>query len=163
MASVMEERRTATFDDFYRQTYTRLGKAMYLLTLSPSDADDLAQEAMLRVCERWSSVGSMGEPAGYAFTVAMNLFRSWVKDAKTRRELTFDPAAATSDDQARLEILSALSHVSHANREALVLVAWLGFSIEEASEILGATPGAIRVRLHRGRKELHTQLGEYDG
>lgn len=162
MSSVLEARKAVDFDAFYRVMYPRIGKAMYLLTGSKSDADDLAQEALVRVCERWTRVSQMDAPEGYVFTIAMNLFRRWAGEAGQRHPLTFEPIAKT-DEYARLEVLSALSNLTPSEREALVVVAWLGFSIDEAARILGVTPGAVRVRLHRGRKELHAQLGDDDG
>lgn len=48
---------------------------MFLLTGSSSEAEDLAQEAMIPVYERWEHVSMMDAPTGYLFRTALNLER----------------------------------------------------------------------------------------
>ena len=40
------------------------------------EAEDIAQEALVRVYERWGQVGGMDSPTGYLYRTAMNLARS---------------------------------------------------------------------------------------
>src|SRR5436309_11363177 len=63
------------FDEFFADEYPRLGRAMYLLTADRGEAEDLAQEAMARVYERWDHVQAMASPPGYVYRVAVNLHR----------------------------------------------------------------------------------------
>ena len=44
------------------------------------------------------------------------------------------------------------------DREALLLVAWEGFSVAEAAVVLGCSRGAFAVRLHRARRKLGQRL-----
>ena len=46
------------FEEFFQAEHVRLGRALYLLTGSAAEADELTQEAMVRVYERWT--GSSG-------------------------------------------------------------------------------------------------------
>src|SRR5512141_1488601 len=48
------------FDAFFEAHYVRLARALYLLTGNAAEAEDLAQDAMLRVYERWERVSTMG-------------------------------------------------------------------------------------------------------
>lgn len=52
----------------------------------------------------------------------------------------------------------ALAALSEADREVLILVAWDQLDAKESADVLGCTTGAFRVRLHRARKRLTTQL-----
>ncbi|HEV8420016.1 MAG TPA: sigma factor, partial [Actinomycetota bacterium] len=68
-----------SFEQFFASGYARLLRAMYLLTGSIAEADDIAQESMARVYERWERVRRMQSPQGYVFRTALNLNRrrSW--------------------------------------------------------------------------------------
>ena len=52
-----------------------------------------------------------------------------------------------------------LASLPRTQREALMLVEWLGYSAEEAGSILGARPSSVRGRLHRARATLRERFG----
>ena len=52
------------FEGFFLTEHERLFQALYLLTGNRYEADDLAQEALMRAYERWDRVGSMDSPVG---------------------------------------------------------------------------------------------------
>jgi DNA-directed RNA polymerase specialized sigma24 family protein len=56
---------SADFEAFFRNEYDHLFQAAFLLTGSRHEADDIAQEALLRAFERWDRVRDMDSPAGY--------------------------------------------------------------------------------------------------
>lgn len=50
----------------------------------------------------------------------------------------------------------ALAGLAEMDRELLLLTIWDGLSSVEAAQVLGISPGAARVRLHRARRRLRT-------
>lgn len=54
-----------TFEEFFSAERDRLFRALCLITGSRDESEDVAQEAFLRVLERWDRVGGMEDPAGY--------------------------------------------------------------------------------------------------
>src|SRR5215831_8501013 len=64
------------FDEFFEAEKDRLLRTLAFITGSGAEAEDLAQEAFTRVFERWGTVSTMNDPAGYLHRTAMNLFRS---------------------------------------------------------------------------------------
>ena len=66
-----------------------------------------------------------------------------------------DPAAAIDRRDA---FAVAFSRLTEAEREVLRLVAWDGLGTNDAARVLGCSPGAFRVRLHRARGRLAKQL-----
>ena len=72
------------FEDFFRGEYERLGAALYLLTGDRLEAEDLAQDAMSRIFERWERVASMDSPVGYLYRTAMNLWRKRLRRLSRR-------------------------------------------------------------------------------
>ena len=66
----------ADFESFFADHRDRLFGALWLVTRDRHEAEDLAQEAFLKVWERWDRVGAMDDPTGYLFRTGMNLFRN---------------------------------------------------------------------------------------
>jgi RNA polymerase sigma-70 factor (ECF subfamily) len=162
-ATVREGTATPEFEDFFRDESVRLGKALYLLCGDEAEAEDLVQEAMARAYERWPRVRTMASPTGYVYRVALNLHRRRFRRARLARraeerpeESARDPALTVSS---REEILTALRSLSVEQREAVVLVEWLGLGAEEAGSVLGVKPESVRSRLHRARTALRERLG----
>jgi RNA polymerase sigma-70 factor (ECF subfamily) len=153
------------FSAFFESEHLRLARALYLLTGDPGEADDLAQEALVRVYERWDRVRLMDSPTGYLFRTALNLYRSRLRRlaSAARRALRpapqLDPAQAVEE---RDEVARALASLPEGQREALILVEWLGMETEEAGQILHIEPVSVRVRLSRARASLRERFGGQD-
>src|SRR4029453_7606351 len=98
---------------------------VYLLTGDRSEADDLAQEALLRAYERWDRVGAMDSPAGYVYRTALNLHRSQLRALMVRARRVF--AAIPADDLSGTvagshDARQALGQLPRGQRGALILV-----------------------------------------
>ena len=76
----------ARFDEFVEDEHDRLYKALYFVTGSREDAEDIAQEAFLKLWERWDDIDRIEDPTGYLFRVALNGFRMRRRRAATVRE-----------------------------------------------------------------------------
>jgi RNA polymerase sigma factor (sigma-70 family) len=151
-----------SFEGFFEAEYTHLCEALYLLTGDPFEAEEVAQEAMTRVLERWDRIRSMDSPTGYLYRTAMNLDRHRVRRIAVRARRVFgsepfqDHSSTVGDQQ---DVRRALAKISAREREALVLVDWLQMNAEEAGKVLGIKASSVRVRLHRGRASLREHLG----
>lgn len=154
------------FEEFYRAHHRRLASALYLLTGSAGEAEDLAQEAMARVYERWDRVGAMDSPQGFVYRTALNIYRSRLRRMAVRMRRTPEPELHPNDVEAadaRVDVHRALQLLTREQREAVILVDWLGFGAEEAAPLLGVQPTTVRTRLHRARPILRERLGIADG
>lgn len=154
-----------TFEEFFRTTYSRLAQMLLLMSGSRDEAEEVAQEAMARAFERWERVRQMDSPAGYVYRTALNLQRKSFRRDAIRRRIESERgrdvdliAVATS----RHDIREALGSLPRAQREALVLVEWLGLDAGEAGAILGIKPASIRGRVHRARTALRKRLGGWN-
>ena len=155
----------ATFEEFFLIEHERLFRALYLLTGDRHEADDLAQEALLRAYERWDRVGAMDSPAGYVYRTALNLHRSHARALVVRARRVF--ASVPVEDlsgavAASYDVRRALARLPRGQREALILVEWLGLRSEEAGRLLGIDAASVRGRLHRARVTLRDLLGDRD-
>ena len=162
--AVAEARRVETFEDFFHANYERLLRAMYLATGNRHEAEDLAQDAMARVLERWDRLATQ-DPLGYVFRVALNRRRSLLRRLstairKTPRADADRSTEAMSAVEDRDAIRRALDSLPDGQREAIVLVEWLELTAAQSAEILGVSPGAVRTRVSRARAALREVLQE---
>jgi RNA polymerase sigma-70 factor, ECF subfamily len=74
-----------------------------------------------------------------------------------------DPDGPGLDVAARMDIDSALRVLPPPQRAALVLVDMLGFSVIDAAEILGVSPGTVKSRCARSRARLVPYLDHLRG
>jgi RNA polymerase sigma-70 factor (ECF subfamily) len=153
------------FEEFFEAEHVRLARALYLLTGSAVEADELTQEAMVRVYERWDQVRQMGSPQGYLFRTALNLHRSRVRWLASRARQILQPTPSPDPAevvQSRDSLARALASLPTGQRGAVVLVEWLGMDPQEAATALGIKPGSVRARLSRARAALREMLEDED-
>jgi DNA-directed RNA polymerase specialized sigma24 family protein len=77
------------FESFFRAEYRSLCQALVLLVGDPLEAEEIAQETMTRVLDRWDRVGVMDSPAGYAYPTALNLQRKRIRRLAVRVKRRF--------------------------------------------------------------------------
>jgi RNA polymerase sigma factor (sigma-70 family) len=151
---------TLDFETFFKAEYQGLLEALYLVVRNQTEAEDIAQEAMVRVYERW---GAVREPVRYAYRTAFNLHRSVRRrvSTATRKLLVLVPTPIREEDAVdqRLDVLRALGSLPGGQCEALVLVDLVGMSAEEAGQVLGIRSASVRGRLHRARTALRERIG----
>jgi RNA polymerase sigma-70 factor (ECF subfamily) len=143
-----------TFEAFYEAEARTLFRRLWLVTGNRAEAEELMQDAFLKVWERWDRVGGMDDPTGYLYRTAMNLFRKRSRRAMLAVRRTVGLAPSTddfSDADDRQVVRHVLSTLPSRQRAALVLTEMLGFSSKEAGDTLGVTDATIRSLTRHGR------------
>jgi RNA polymerase sigma factor (sigma-70 family) len=153
------------FEDLFASEHERLFRAVYLVTGSSQEAEELMQDAFLKVWERWDRVSRLDNPGGYLYRVAINGARSRYRRAAlaAKRTLSFGQAEdqfAAAD--LRDELVRALKMLTPRQRMALVLRDLVGLSSEEAGEVLGVTPGTVRALASHARVALKLRMEDDD-
>jgi len=154
------------FVDFFREQYPDLVRSLYLLTADVGEAEELAQEAMARTFERWGRVKLMDAPGGYLYRTAVNLNRKRLRHLAVRARRLMSLAHRREDPprpETRTELEAAIASLPAGQREAFMLVEWLGLPAEEAGRRLGIKASSVRSRLHRARIALKERLSEVTG
>jgi TolB protein len=67
------------FDSFFREAFGPVARAATLVARDPGVGQELAQEAFLRLYERWSAMQSEEHARRFAYRVAINLARSHLR------------------------------------------------------------------------------------
>lgn len=136
-------------------------------------AEDLLQESFLRLWRARHEYQAAARFRAWLFTITRRLVIDRARQARIAWE--DDPAAldrviaperADHRQEAR-EVLGrverALADLAPAQREVVLLSRVAGMSAEEIAEVIGSTPGAVRVALHRALRRLAALLGEGSG
>jgi RNA polymerase sigma-70 factor, ECF subfamily len=147
-------REATSFEDFFEGHRRPLFGALCLVTGNRSEAEEIAQDAFLKVWERWERVAGLEDPNAYLFRTAMNLFRNRLRRASVaaRKALALTSSAddlATIED--RDEVVRWLRPLPPRQRAAIVLTIYLDYSSDETARILGIRPSTVRALASQGR------------
>jgi RNA polymerase sigma-70 factor, ECF subfamily len=150
------------FEDLFETEHRRLFAALCMITRNPDEAEEIGQEAFVRILERWDRVGSMADPTGYLYRVAMNVLRSRYRRARVaaRRLVMWSDRDEIAEVDERDAVLRMLDGLNAQQRAALVLTSMLGYTSEEAGSLLGMRGSTVRVLTTRARISLREQYQE---
>ncbi|MGO4229985.1 RNA polymerase sigma factor [Arthrobacter sp. YAF34] len=123
-------------------------------TNDPATAEDLCAE-VFRIA--WEKSGDEGDLSVLVlFGVARNVLRNHARSAIRSANLlsSLHKQRAERSDDSESSVREALAGLKPDEREVLLLTYWDGFTSKEVSDLLNTSATAIRMRLHRARKEL---------
>jgi RNA polymerase sigma-70 factor (ECF subfamily) len=155
----------------------------YLVKMSRQRAlaDDLLQQTFLKVHRARAAYVRGADPIPWLYAIAHRTFIDEVRRRKRAKvgvgdtddlpeiaaDLTGEPADRKDEPRADPELLAAtldaLAELPEQQRQAVVLTKLDGNSVALAAEIAGTTPGAMKVRAHRGYEALRRLLGGKPG
>ena len=141
----------------------------YCLTIlkNPASAEDAAQEAFLRLIRNGADPDR--DLAPLLFTIARNICLNERKRLTVRhRAVLPQPTATTENPQKRAmaarisaRVRAEIDRLPIRQREVSLLTFESGFTLSEASEILGISPGTAASHKARALKTLRAEL-EHD-
>ena len=149
----------ARFDEFFEEEHERLYKALYFVTGNRHDAEELMQDAFLKLWERWDSIDRIDDPTGYLFRVALNGFRMRSRAARraARRLVRVESARDPFDEiELREDVRRLLLGLAPRQRAALILLDMYGYGSKEAARIMGIRRSTVRALATKGRAVLRT-------
>jgi RNA polymerase sigma-70 factor (ECF subfamily) len=148
-----------SFETFFEEHSLKVFGAMCLVCGNRQEAEEITQDAFLKMWERWNRVSALEDPVGFLFRTAMNVFRDRARRATlgARRTLGLvdrtDDLAAVED---RSELVSAMRSLTPHQRAAVVLTGYLGYTSAEAAGILGVRASTVRALAMKGRATART-------
>ncbi len=144
----------------------------YRMLGSVSEAEDVVQEALLRVHQVLEAGQEIASPPAYVATITTRLSINELRSARVRREhyvgewlpepiLTEgrdDPAAhAETADSLSLAMLVLLESLSPEQRAVLLLHDVFGYAYPEITEIIGKSEDNVRQLASRARRHVTTR------
>lgn len=129
-------------------------------------AEDAAAETFTVAWRRRDLIPA--EPLPWLYGIALRVIANQQRSTRRRRRLDDRLEGATITKASAAEPIDALQNrdafsrafarLNETEREVLRLVAWDGLEAREAASVLGCSPTAFRVRLHRARRRLAKHL-----
>lgn len=170
----------AAFDELYARHELPLWRYLLRLSGNRATAEELMQEAWFAVAREAPRFKTGARFAAWLYTIARN--RVIDRHRTTRRHASLDepaadtglslveqladasaPLPAQQAEQAEqgLAILAALARLPAEQREAFVLQAESGMSVEEIATVTGTTFETAKSRLRYARDKLKALLGDH--
>jgi len=150
-----------TFATFFATEQARLFRALVGITGNRAEAEEIVQDAFLKVWQDWDRIAAMDEPVGYLHRTAVNLSRKRIRRASmaVRRAVHLVPdvppqAPHLVDERDRVR--RVLATLPRREREAVVLTGYLGYTAVDAGQVMGITASTVRVLTTRARAALRT-------
>ena len=165
------------FDRFVDHFRSKVFHYSWLMCGSPEDAEEVAQETLLKV---FASIDSLREPKrvrAWVFRIARNacLMHRRKSVFAPAHELSLDevppsgemtdssdaPERTLLDGELKAVLDRVILELPAAYRAVVVLRDLEELSTEETAEILGVKPDAVKTRLHRARQAMRQTLDCY--
>ena len=148
----------------------RVFQIAYSVLGNSADAEDVAQEALLRAYRQFDRLRDRNRFRGWLVRIAFRLALDRLRSAKRREQRDalwsqpeHQPRAATAEDiavsnefQAHLD--STLAELPEKLRLVLLLAGMEGHTIDEIAAMLGIPVGTVKSRIFLARKQLAEKL-----
>jgi RNA polymerase sigma-70 factor (sigma-E family) len=161
--------RAGRLEDLYVRNAPSALRLAYFLTGSRELAEDLAQEAFVRVAGRLRHLRVPDAFDAYLRRTIVNLYTSQLRRTKLERAYVarhgVEPAIAheRTDPAARDELWRALHTLPERQRAAIVLRFYEDLSERAAADVMGCSAGALNQLVVRGMATLRQQIGDEEG
>ena len=152
-------------DDLYRAHVAEVYRYAFAVLGNHADAEDVTQTTFLNAYRSLEQGVRPRKPSNWLLTIASNAIKQRFRQEQSRpRYVELDERIASAgveeDDEGPTvgELLTALSKIPPAQRQAIVLREFEGRSYAEIAEILGVTTSALETLLFRARRSLAEEL-----
>jgi len=157
------------FLEVHDQFYERVRKFILASVRDESAADDLVQEAFMKVQQNLESVRDPGKVSSWVFRIAHNLCQDYFR---TKKKLSSpeeiheglinlqETPLQKKMEQGEMSqcVQDQLNLLPESLRSVLIFSDLMEFSQQEIADILGLTVQNVKVRLHRARKRFNDIL-----
>ena len=166
--------RNAQFTALYEVAHLRAWRLALYLCGRREDAEDLLAETVASAILHFPKLREQSKFAAWFMRMMRNLHIDHLRKRKRQLDVAdfggdvlvwerlgrYPMVSGPQRHAEAREIFRALDRLPEAIRTPLVLIALEGLTIEEISQIMGIAKGTVKVRIHRGRKQLKSLLGE---
>lgn len=157
----------------------RMYRLAYRITRNNADAEDVTQNALLKVLRKRHTFRGEADPMGWIYRIVLNEAREIFRKRKRRPAVSLDALPIEFDENShpvgisdfsgrpdrdviaeelREAMLEAVEELPDGYREAVILMDLEGLSYKDAAEVMELTLGAFKTRLHRARLHLRGRL-----
>jgi RNA polymerase sigma-70 factor (sigma-E family) len=150
--------------ELYRRHGDEAVRLAYLLTGDHALAEDLVQDAFVKLAGRLAHLRDPGAFEAYLRRTVVNLTNSYFRrkrlerDHLKRERAAVPPNPTLPDIGARDEMWEAMKRLSPRQRAAIVLRFYEDLSEQQVAEILNCRPGTVKSLVSRGLAILRGEI-----
>lgn len=153
--------RKPSFETFYSVHLDRVYRFLYFrVGMRRELAEDLTSEVFIKALAHYDRYDPAQSQSAWIMTIARNHLYNHFRDRKEEvdiEEIAFrmaDERAPGPDLIDHERLLAALRQLSPEERQLVEMKHLEGYPHQDIAEILGKSPGAVRVELHRAMNKL---------
>lgn len=155
------------FEGFVLARSAALLRFAYLLTGDAGLAEDLVQEALIKVHRQWARISVLEGPEAYVRRIVSNEFVSWRRRRRSRETPSEVPERADPSDRSagfveREALWSALQVLPPRQRAVVVLRYYEDLSDAEIAGVLRCAVGTVRSLQSRALTTLRARADVHD-
>jgi RNA polymerase sigma factor (sigma-70 family) len=141
-------------DAFCRAQYPRLVGLLGLYCGDGNVAEDLAQEALLRLVQKWSRLPTTDDAQRWLTRVALNLAKSSLRTRATRRRILDHYGAGLASESHRADptsavaVRAAVASLPERERRVVILRYFDDLSVAEVAEVMQCPEGSVKSLSH---------------
>lgn len=163
-----DEPHVGGLEDLYLRHAPEVVRLAFLLTRDGATAEDIVQEAFVRVAGRFHHMRSPGAFDAYLRRTVVNLCMTHHRRQRTARDYVLraaagagrtEPGAGLPDIETRDEVRAALAQLPIRQRAAVVLRFYADLSEQQVADALGCSVTAARSLVFRAMGTLRTSIG----
>ena len=158
-----DERRD--FEAVFRGTFASVMRTVYLVVHDPGVAEDVTQDAFLKLLQKWSTVADYDRPEAWVRKVAVRMAIRQAAREQSRhgREVRAQPAQVHDGPDADPDVVRAVRGLAPMQRAVVVLFYWEDRPVGEIARTLEVSESTVKQHLYRARARLAAVLGEEVG
>jgi RNA polymerase sigma-70 factor (sigma-E family) len=140
----------AVFETWVTARAATLGRTAYLLTGDSHLAEDLLQDTLARVAERWTRISRDGDPDAYARRVMYHLSIDWWRRRRSRPDIIWEPPPELAENEdsdtvvRRLVLHEALGRLTARQRAVLMLRFLEDLTEIQTAEVMGCSANTVK-------------------
>ncbi|WP_377639506.1 RNA polymerase sigma factor [Oryzobacter terrae] len=148
------------FTALYDVEYPRIARTAYLVLHDAARAEEVAQEAFVRLYLRWGTVGGYDRPGAWVRRVAIRLAVREAQREERRPRLERRTSPPPTTPERDVDVLRAVGELPARQRAVVVLFYFEDLPVAEVAHALAMSESAVKTSLHRARATLATRLDE---
>ena len=135
---------------FCRRDYPRLVGMIGLYCGDRDLAEDIAQEALARLCNHWTDLPSEADAERWLTRVAMNLAKSSLRTKATRRRIidhfgpTLAPTAVQTEPATALAVRAAVARLPERQRRVIILRYFCDLAVADVAAVMECPEGTVK-------------------
>lgn len=156
-AEVVPLSATVGFEALFAAEHAAMVRLAHVALGSRAEAEEVVQDAFLRVHERWDR---LDEPGGYLRTCVVNGARDVLRRRAVRERIggRAGPVDRGGAELGADHVLDAVDRLPPKRRLAVILRYYADLPEAEIAEVLGVRPGTVKSLLHRGLEQLRREV-----